>query len=320
MTFVDSIMEYMDKFRFWEIVYEYKQGLHFRKGSVIKRKVRCDKELVKKNLDRIVREENKAMRDNGGAWKYVLPFSRPEIPESFRRSFLTGKLKYRHRRDKARGKEVPPGTSGTRQLDFLQMAIDEERLMKENGGVWRYVLPLFRPDVPEGYTRSIITGRLEHEGRYSKILRQGLYLYVPFLDDIVAEDVKERVMDLQNISVPTSEKGDESRVMSVSCAIRYEIQDFYKAHTKVHDYENTLQDYTIAELAKHIRGWNYESWKMADVIKNIETDVLKALRKTATRRWGIKIHDFYITDHISSDVKRLLHEGLEAPIAAAVGE
>ena len=301
-------MEYIDKFRFWEIVYEYKQGLHFRKGSVIKRKIRCDKEKVKRNLDRILQEESRVMSENGGLWRYLLPFSRPVVPEGFRRSFVTGRLKCLHRCDRARGKR------------FLDMALEEDRIMKKNGGAWRYVLPFFRPLVPEGFRRSFVTGRLLHEGRYDKILRPGIYFYIPFVDDIIAEDVKERVMDLQNISVPTSESGCDSRVLSVSCAIRYEIQDFYKAHTKVYDYDNTLQDYTLAELAKHIRGWNYEQWKKPEVINEIESNVLNALRKTATRKWGIKIHDFYITDHVSSVVKRLLHEGLDGETGAVVDE
>lgn len=320
MTFVDSIMAYIDKFRFWEIVYEYKQGLHFRKGTVIKRKIRWDDEVRKKGLNRMIEEENSAMEANGGLWRYLVPFSRPEVPDGFRRSFLTGKLKYVHRRDRARGRETHPGSSGSKQLDFLGMALDEDRVMEENGGAWRYLLPFFRPSVPEGYRRSVITGRLEHEGRYSKILRPGIYGYVPFIDDIIAEDVKERVMDLQNVSVPTSDAGDESKVMSVSCAIRYEIQDYYKALTKVHDYENTLQDYTIAELAKHIRGGSYEEWKEKRFIKGIESNILRELRKTATRKWGVKIHDFYITDHIHSDVKRLLHEGLEDASGAEFDE
>lgn len=250
MTWVEDIFQYFDKFRFWEIVTEYQQGLHFRKGVVIKRSIKYHG----KELENIIADEKKVMDDNGGDLRYLVPFSRPHVPEGYGRSFWTGRLRSPKRREK------------------------------------------------------------------DKRLRAGLYLYIPFFDDIVAVDVQERVIDLQNLSVPTADKGVKSKVMCVSCAIRYEIEDFYKAHTKVHDYEQTLQDYTLAELAKQCRNWGYEDWKDPDVIAEIESSVIKSLRKTATRKWGLKIHTFYITDHVSAEVKRLLHEGVTAQAAVANDE
>ena len=250
MTWVQDIFEYFDKFRFWEIVNEYQQGLHFRKGVVMKRRIKYHGP----ELDEIVADEKKTMNENGGRRKYLMPFSRPEVPEGYKRSFWTGLLKHPKRSEK------------------------------------------------------------------DKRLRAGLYFYIPFLDDIVATDVQERVIDLQNLSVPTAEKGARSRVMCVSCAMRYEIQNYYKAHTKVHDYEQTLQDYTLAELAKQSRNWEYDDWKDPDVIKEIESGVVKSLRQTATKKWGLKIHTFYITDHVSAEVKRLLHEGVSSQVAEASDE
>ncbi|MBW2997180.1 hypothetical protein KY349_02450 [Candidatus Woesearchaeota archaeon] len=249
MTWVQDIFQYFDKFRFWEIVREYQQGLHFRKGIVIGRCIKYHG----KELENIVADEKEVMDDNGGKLKYLMPFSRPDVPEDYRRSFWTGLLKGPKRRVK------------------------------------------------------------------DKRLRAGLYFYIPFIDDIVTEDVQERVIDLQNLSVPTDDDGKDSNEMFVSCALRYEINDFYKAHTAVHDYESTLQDHTIAVLSEHSRNHKYDEWKDPEVIYKIQDNVLKALRETATRKWGLKIHKFYITDHVRCKVYRLAHEG-ENSHAAPVPE
>jgi regulator of protease activity HflC (stomatin/prohibitin superfamily) len=100
----------------------------------------------------------------------------------------------------------------------------------------------------------------------------------------------------------------------VSCNIRYELMDLYRAYTAIHDYEASLRDHTLSILAKHCRGKSYDDWKSPEVVKQVETSVLEELREVVTGKWGLHIHNVYITDNIACGMQRLVHEGTAVSI------
>ncbi|MBW2999672.1 hypothetical protein KY339_03290 [Candidatus Woesearchaeota archaeon] len=239
MSFIEDIAAFFNNFKFYEVVHEFQQGLHFRKGIVLARKIKYHGS----ELEEILKQEKEVTKECGGKSKFILPFSRPELPEGYKRSFITG-----------------------------------------------------MPRHPKRYKRS-------------KVLRAGLYFNIPLLDDIIVEDKQERVVNLGYIGVPTIDEGDESEVLFISCNIRYEIKDYYKAHVAVSDYDQTIQDHALSVLAVHSRGRKYDDWKDSKVIQEIENKVVEELRKIATEKWGLKIHRVYITDHVSCNMQRVAYEG-----------
>ncbi len=188
----------------------------------------------------------------------------------------------------------------------------ERSLVKVMG--YSAFLPFRRPKLPEEFVQSGYNGFPVHKDRFSKVLRPGFYLHLPIIDDIVTQSKQEKVLNLGNITVPTTD--NESKVVVVSCNLRYEMHDFYKAYTAVHDYEDSLKDHTLSILAKHSRGKAYSEWKDTDVVSELEEKVLADLREVVTEKWGLEVHKVYITDNVKCTMQRMLHEG--PPVIANV--
>lgn len=88
-----------------------------------------------------------------------------------------------------------------------------------------------------------------------------------------------------------------------------EVLDYYKTYIAVHDYEESLQDYTLAILAKLSRGKTFEQWKDPKFICGLEEKVSDELRETVTDKWGFKVSKVYITDNVPCYVNKLTHDG-----------
>ncbi len=189
---------------------------------------------------------------------------------------------------------------------------DKERIEaqeRELRGIFGYraFSPFRRPKLPEEFRQSKITGLPLHRDRYSKILQPGVYFFFPLTDEIVRRSIQEMVLNLGNITVPTSDQ--EFRSMLVSCNLRCELDDLYLGFNKVHDYEASLKDHTLSILAKYSRGKTSDEWKTPSVIEEIERNVSEELQETA-RGWGLTVHKVYITSQVPATVQLLTHEGL----------
>jgi len=238
MGWVQELSNLIGTFKFYEIVYEYQQGLYFRCGKTVELPVRLTAD--EKHILRA--SERKVIRDNGGYRRYILPFSFPNIPRDYSRSFWTGLPRHKKRRQR------------------------------------------------------------------SRILRPGLYFHLPLIDDIIKDSNQERVLNLGNISVPTTDECEKSRVMVISCNIRYKLMDIYRACIKIDDYEDSIKDHTLSILAELSRGKMYEEWKDPGMVSVLENRVRDEVRKVATEKWGLEIIRIYVTDNVSSNVERMMHE------------
>jgi hypothetical protein len=132
-----------------------------------------------------------------------------------------------------------------------------------------------------------------------------------------------KVTDLSNVSIPSSDghtnNGEGGISILLSCNLRYSILDLEKSFSAVEDFEEALATQTLTELSRHARGITLESWRDKKEIEKLEDEITKDLRKVVTDKWGLKIHQFSITDHPTHQVKRLMHEGIGG-IGAAVSE
>ena len=198
--------------------------------------------------------------------------------------------------------------------DLEDIVGEERKVISDFGGYSSFVIPFSCPALPKGYKRSFWTGLPRSPRRYDKVLHPGMYFFIPFIDKLVMDYKQERVLNLGYISTPTSDSNSDSRVVAVSCNIRYELMDLYRAYTAIHDYEASLRDHTLSILAKHCRGKSYDDWKSPEVVKQVETSVLEELREVVTGKWGLHIHNVYITDNIACGMQRLVHEGTAVSI------
>ncbi|MBI4980806.1 SPFH domain-containing protein [Candidatus Woesearchaeota archaeon] len=174
-------------------------------------------------------------------------------------------------------------------------------------GSWKFVIPFCYPRLSSDFKRDFLTGRPLHSSRFNRILPPGFYFHLPFLEEIVKESKQERVLNLGNITVPTVD--EDSKSIIASCNLRYELKDIYLAYTAVHDYEDSLRDHTLSILAKHSRGKKFAEWKNPDVIEELEIKVQKDLEEIVTHKWGLEIHEVYITDNVPCHTTRLTHDG-----------
>lgn len=287
MGFISEILDFVNRFSFYDIIHEYQQGLLYDRGVAKEVTVRHGG----KELEDIVAEETRVkeelLQENcamGYAY-FMTPFVRPEAE----RSFWTG---------------LPKDKEKLKQYSHQGLLGKVNRLI----GYLR--LPFSK--LPEGWGRNIF-GMPKHPKRYekSKVLRPGFYFFMPVLQHIVSDFKREKVLNLENITVPTVD--EDSKSVIISCNIRYELIDFYKAYTAVHDYEVSLKSHTLSIMAKYSRGKKYEQWKDPKEIDALEENVLKELREIATEKWGLQIHRVYVTDNVSCNMQRVLYEGQPLP-------
>lgn len=297
MGFVNELYELIGKLNFYEIVHEYEQGLLFSNGRVKDVRVRYSPQ----DLQAIVEEEKKEYeKQKDGSTLvpklyFMFPFTRPEMPEGYERSKYTG-LPYRQGADAEETKHV------------MRVCMKQNRFFSALDSIVGALYARTKAKLPEEWKRSI-SGWPMHKKRYltEKVLRPAVYLFWPLLQHVVKGYKQERVLNLKEITVPTTDSNAESIV--ISCNIRIEMVNFYKAYTAVYDYEASLSDYTLSILAKHCRGKSLKDFQNKEKIKEIEKEVTEELRKIVTKDWGVKIHAVYVTDNVPCNVQRHLHEG-----------
>lgn len=368
MSILQDLFNAVLYFKPWEIVYEYQQGLHFRKGVTKEKKIkwaRKDLENIVKEekktinqlggglkvsfstrflpekhikypqgymknwlglprhskryknlkddeLEQIVREEKKVIKDAGGYLSLIFADNKINLPEGYKRSWVTGFPKHKKRYEKLSFDEKE-------KIDS-----EEKEVVRQNGGYLSLLIPSVFPvkhsEFPKGYGRKRLSGLPKHGKRYetSKILRPGLYWKIPIIDDIVKAVIKERCDDIGNVSIPTSKTDDSVRSVNISAKVRYELADFHRADMEVEDYQNSLKEYTLVLLGKHGWGKPWKDWRDPVKIEEMEKKMLEELRKLVTDKWGIKVHNLKITDCIPSttrNVQRIMYEGQAPPVS-----
>jgi hypothetical protein len=249
MGLIQELADLVGKLTFVGIVHEYEQGLYFRSGVVIEKRVR-----------------------------------------------------------------------GVRPGDLAEMVAEERQVQTKvrclGGALRRRVVGL-----PEGY-RTTWSGRVLHPRRFSKVLRPGVYFHLPFIEHIVTDSRQERVLNLGFISVLTTDPGPACRAVVISCNLRYEVMNLYRAYTAVYDYEASLRYHTLSILAQKSLGKRYDEWQEPPTIAALEKQVIEELRKIVTEKWGLKIHQVYITDVTDARILKFVGDlpmvpSIAAPVAAS---
>lgn len=88
MSIVQEIGDFLKKLRPVVVVnYDIEQGIRLVFGKITPTK---KKKIPKKELETIIQEEAEVTLNAGGLKRFILPFSRPNLPEGYHRDFLTG--------------------------------------------------------------------------------------------------------------------------------------------------------------------------------------------------------------------------------------
>jgi hypothetical protein len=270
--------------KFTTIVDVYERGLYIKRGIPVEKRVKLNSE----EKESIRRQEWDVAYDLGklgiNRWN---PFKRPDYNNEFK------------------GGEMP------NMEDYKRLSP-----LKKLWKIARY---------GDGRHKTIL-GRIfawpQHENRYqkSKTLEPGFYFHWPFLDRIHTDNVVKKVADFPTVSIPSSDghksNGGEGVSVLLSCNMAYSIINLEKAYVKVDDYDEALTTQTMTILSRRARGISLENWRDKDHINVLESKIIEDIRKVATKEWGLKIHQFSITDHPTHQVKRLMHEGIDGASVA----
>lgn len=92
MGFIQELADLIGKLRFYDIVYEYQQGIYLSNGRVIEKHRR---NIPKEEMERIKEKEIEFKKMVGRY--YFLPFRRPELPSEYRKSVITGRPRHKDR-------------------------------------------------------------------------------------------------------------------------------------------------------------------------------------------------------------------------------
>lgn len=216
-----------------------------------------------------------------------------------------------------KGMVIERPVKGMKKADLVEIRAEEQKITAQLG-IRRFFQPPRAPMIPEGF-RISWTGRVRHPRRFSKVLRPGIYFYMPFIEHIVTDFKQERVLNLGYISVLTRDAEPAGKAIIISCNLRYEIMDLYRAYTAVYDYEASLRYHTMSILAMKSLGRNYSEWKNPETISTLEKHVIDELRKIVTEKWGLKIHQIYITDVTDAAIYKFVsgEYGTVAPLVGA---
>jgi regulator of protease activity HflC (stomatin/prohibitin superfamily) len=196
---------------------------------------------------------------------------------------------------------------------------DEQKRIREEEGVYRQtkrtlleVIKDVEKPLPKEWHKGIITGKPRHPRRYekSKELNAGLYFFLPVLYRVETLPTKSVVLDLRNISIPTTDPDPEKSIILASCNIQYKIVDVYKAYAQVHNYENSYKINALSVLTKFTRGKEFEFWKDKDKIEDLEKVVREEMNKMPKDKWGISTEKFVITDTVPHKIVRYFHENI----------
>lgn len=191
----------------------------------------------------------------------------------------------------------------------------ERKLVEETGGRLAFCFPtLFRPEVPEDYTCSWITGQPRQNKRTerSRILRHGIYPLLPGLCEIITIPAKMKPLDLGSITVLSAD--DPPIPLNISCNLRYRVIDGYKAYVEVDDYEVSLKIETLSQLSDSCYGRKYNDWNKIETRKEVQEDVVTNLRELVTDQWGLEIFEVTITDVAPTTTNRVVYTGQPIPV------
>jgi len=140
-------------------------------------------------------------------------------------------------------------------------------------------------------------------GKYKKTLNPGVHFYLPLgIQRIYALSVVTKAIDIRVQHAVTR----DDKTIALGAYLAYSILDVQRAFYEVQDYEESLSNRVLVSVVRYVTGNTFKDCRDQDKINDF---LKKEIRKDATDKWGIKIHDAGITDIGECKIIRTLGDG-----------
>jgi len=109
-------------------------------------------------------------------------------------------------------------------------------------------------------------------GKHIKVLKEGFYFKIPFVDQVYVQPIRLRTIDLPIQTVSTL----DSKTVTIKAVLCYSITDIYKLYNTISHPDMTLAGIVMGSIAEHMRKTKYSDVNL-DVL---EKAILEALGLT----------------------------------------
>ena len=120
-----------------------------------------------------------------------------------------------------------------------------------------------------------------------KDMAPGWWLVWPIIQQIDVIKIKTQIVDLRPQSVWTV----DGKELVISGSIKYRVDSVVKAVLDVFDYDENIRNLTLGIIFDFISGHTLTELKLPQ----LKDEILKGLRE-ASRGWGLKVEQVYLTD------------------------
>jgi len=125
-------------------------------------------------------------------------------------------------------------------------------------------------------------------GKYVKELIPGWYIFLPLIQTCEKIKVVTQVVDLRPQSVRTI----DGKEIILSGAVKYKVTSAKDAILNLYNYDANIQTLALGIIFDYVSSKSSEETEFVNYLKQ---EILRGLRE-ASRGWGLKIEQIYLTD------------------------
>lgn len=169
---------------------------------------------------------------------------------------------------------------------------------------WIEVLANYARNVwPFWVVNSFESGVRFRFGRDRELLGPGVYFAFWFFEEIVTITVTTQVINLVAQSIVTADRV----AVTFSANIEFSISDARANYCKVTDFDHSLRNAAMGQIARRVRTWTFEELvtHQADLERSLERSLT-----AYTAEWGVQIQDVRLTDLVPTRNYRLFGDPL----------
>lgn len=147
--------------------------------------------------------------------------------------------------------------------------------------LWAFLLELQPVRIVRSYEQGVRFINGQHS---AKPLPAGVYVIVPFFDDIEIVNCQEDALDLPVQSITTT----CGKQVSLSANVIYQVKDAVLWFTAVADFNENIQRLATRHIMSKVREWSWD--ELCREQKKLEKS-LKDTLETKAKRWGVEVID-----------------------------